>query len=218
MTEAPTDAGNRSKGHSSKRPGRLTRGLIWAVSILLGFFLLVTAVQVYSLQRRIGDAPRIQLAERENDVSRALIALEVHSVERRFHLAQVSLMSRLWVIYLGFVTGMILALVGAAFIVAKINEAQPSELSGKTTVGELNLKSTSPGLIMTVLGTALMMTTILTPQSGAVSEGALYLTAPAGGLSVSNGPPDDVTLKLWQSLSGGHSTGSPKPTNPQPHE
>jgi hypothetical protein len=61
-------------------------------------------------------------------------------------------MSRLWTTYLGFVTGMIFALVGAMFVLGKL-ESDPSEL--KTKVGtalDTSFKSASPGLVLAVLG------------------------------------------------------------------
>jgi hypothetical protein len=214
MAEPPEEGPHHSHTSPRGRPGKLTMWLIWIVSLVFLFFLIGTLVQLFSLQRRMGEVPEMRMSNSENDVAKAAIALEVHSVERRFHLAEVVLMSHLWVVYLGFVTGMILALVGSAFIVAKIREAQ-TVASGKTAIGELNLTSTSPGLIMTILGTALMMATILTPQTGSVNEGPLYLSGAAQILAPAKAPPSDAAKALWQSLSNaqnpaarGNSNGS----------
>jgi hypothetical protein len=53
-----------------------------------------------------------------------LSSLETNIVERRYHQANVSLMSRVWTRYLGFVTGMVLAMVGSIFILGKLREME----------------------------------------------------------------------------------------------
>src|SRR5688572_19597272 len=62
---------------------------------------------------------------------KSLIMLESLSVDNQYHQANVLLMGRLWTSYIGFVTGMILALVGATFILGKLDIA-PSEVTSKT--------------------------------------------------------------------------------------
>ena len=84
-------------------------------------------------------------------------------------------MSRIYIKYLGFFTGMILAIVGAVFIISKLKE-DVTELEG--TIQEktkFRLLSSSPGIIFGLLGTALMMTTILTHSEISVKDMPLYL-------------------------------------------
>jgi hypothetical protein len=70
-------------------------------------------------------------------------------------------MSRTWTRYLGFMTGMIFALVGAAFVMGKLRE-QESALALKNAAVEANITTTSPGLVLCLLGTVLMLATLLT--------------------------------------------------------
>jgi len=99
--------------------------------------------------------------------------LEVYTVERRHHQARVQLMSSIWVRYLGFVTGMTIALVGSIFILGKLQEQQ-SEIHSKLQNIELNIKSASPGIILVIAGTLLMLTTIYMQQHLEVRDGAVY--------------------------------------------
>lgn len=177
----PTEAAALQSPSVAKWQKKLMPWILAIVTFVLLFFLVTTVIQVFYLQQRIQAAPDVSVTFRETDSQtpaqelwRSLLTLEQQSIQQRFHLAQVILMSRLWTIYLGFLTGMILALVGAAFILGKLRGTM-SELSGKAGGGELTFKSASPGLIMTVLGTALMITTILTPQKISVKEGPLYV-------------------------------------------
>jgi hypothetical protein len=79
-----------------------------------------------------------------------------------------------WALYLGFVTGMILSLMGAVFVLAKLRETE-TEVSAQAAGARYAIKSASPGIIMAVLGVVLMMTTILTNHRIDVLDAATYL-------------------------------------------
>jgi len=155
----------------------------YVVTGVIIFFLLVSGWQIYYLHQRIASAPELKLdfvasgsLAAEQEQWRNLARLEAHVIQQRYHQANVILMSRIWTTYLGFVTGMILAVVGAAFILGKLRE-QSSEISGKTELWQISIASTSPGLMMVVLGTALMLTTILTHHQIGVHDVPTYVGA-----------------------------------------
>ncbi|MEP6596706.1 MAG: SDR family NAD(P)-dependent oxidoreductase, partial [Ginsengibacter sp.] len=105
----------------------------------------------------------------------SLVKMEEHSINRRYNQGGVLLMSRIYIKYLGFFTGMILAIVGSVFIISKLKE-DVSELEGSIQdKTKFKLISSSPGIIFGVLGTALMMTTILTHSEISVKDMPLYL-------------------------------------------
>jgi len=110
-----------------------------------------------------------------------LSALERNAMERRYHQANVSLMSRVWTRYLGFVTGMVLAMAGAVFILGRLQTAS-STASAKTAGGEFSFKSESPGLVLVGLGVVLMTTTIVTHHEIKVDDRAIY----ANGWSIAS--------------------------------
>jgi hypothetical protein len=97
---------------------------------------------------------RIKLAELQ-----MLAALDAGTMEHRYHQVTAALMARVWKGYMGFVTGMIMAMVGALFILGKMQDTTVS-LSPDGD-GAVSIKSTSPGLIMGALGVLLMATTIV---------------------------------------------------------
>jgi hypothetical protein len=164
--------------------------------VILGvFFFLASLGQLIYLHIRIEKEPEKEIAEsfegldefshltfEENlEIARfkALVMLEANAMERRHHQANVLLMSRVWARYLGFVTGMILALVGAVFILGKLREPT-SEIDAKTEVFAFSLKSASPGIILAVLGVSLMITTIITHHEISVTDVPVYFAG--GGL------------------------------------
>lgn len=155
------------------------------------FFFIASFSQLIYLQVSINTAPavnisqplsqlqltdKITLDERQRMAKlEALILLETNTMERRHHQANVLLMSSMWVRYLGFVTGMILAMIGAIFILGKLEQNDASEIAGKTAQGEITLKSSSPGIILVALGATLMILTIVMQHTIQVNDAAVYL-------------------------------------------
>ncbi|CAN0513621.1 unnamed protein product, partial [Laminaria digitata] len=105
---------------------------------------------------------------------KTVATLEKHTLDQRYHQANVLLMSRIWTRYLAFVTGMILCMVGASFILGKLREDQ-TEISGKSDLGEGSLKTSSPGVLLATLGVILMLTSLLTHHEISVTDGPAYL-------------------------------------------
>ncbi|MEJ2559204.1 MAG: hypothetical protein P8186_23910 [Anaerolineae bacterium] len=154
------------------------------------FFFVASFAQLAYLHWSISRSPRMELGEALAMLSPApdatleemlaashlkvLATLEANALERRHHQANVLLMSRVWTRYLGFVTGMILALVGCSFILGKLQEP-PSEVTGKSPVADFSLKSNSPGIILAGLGVILMLTTIIIHHEITVRDVPLFL-------------------------------------------
>lgn len=136
--------------------------LPFMIRMLVGltiFFLTASFIQLIYLHTRIGRAPALPAGALSNPLT-ANFHLEEHIIDLRYHQANVFLMSRVWTNYLGFVTGMTLALVGAAFILGKLRSPSTT-IEGRAEGAELSLKTASPGIILAVLGVVLMMTTII---------------------------------------------------------
>src|SRR5688572_15958507 len=105
---------------------------------------------------------------------RTLAALEANVMQRRYHQATAALLARLWFKALGFTTGMILCLVGAAFILGKLSDPTPNQLQGEGPSAKFLLTTTSPGIFLATLGTLLMVVTITSNPPTEVKDGAAY--------------------------------------------
>lgn len=105
---------------------------------------------------------------------RALVLLEREAMNKRHDHAKTIIFARMWTRYVGFITGMILAIVGAVFILGKLQE-ESSELSGETSLIKFSLKSASPGIILAMLGTILLLTTLAVNFETKVEDGNLYI-------------------------------------------
>jgi hypothetical protein len=104
-----------------------------------------------------------------------LAKMEEYSINRRYNQAGEILISGIYTKYLGFFTGMILSIVGAVFIISKLKE-NTSSLEG--TVNEqikFKLISSSPGIVFGILGTILMITTIIKTVESNVTDAPLFL-------------------------------------------
>lgn len=86
---------------------------------------------------------------------------------------------------------MILALVGAAFILGKLREPA-SELQLKTGAAEGNLKGQSPGLFLAFLGTILMVTTIVTHNEIETKDPATYTNMLINAQPSAKPPPEPL--------------------------
>lgn len=209
--------------------------------VLAGFFFVASTVQIYSLQKRIDNGPELNLNPvlSEQDQGslvglggtrldmmkwKTLTLLEANTVQNRYHQANVLLMSRVWTSYLGFVTGMVLAIVGAVFILGKLRE-ESSTVGTESALWKITVTSTSPGLVLAILGTALMLSTILTHHAINVVDKPTYMSADTVGFDTNgqdrekelppplplSAAPQDPAQGLKEKLGLGKSKTSPIP-------
>jgi hypothetical protein len=208
--------GRRAAVGSSDRTWqrRLLPLMVGLLVTLTAFFIVASFVQLYYLQTRIEKAPRLDLGpamtsldEIAKDMQsgklqdprvlnsrieqarwQTMSILEANVLQRRYHHAGVLLISRIWTRYLGFVTGTILAMVGAAFILGKLQEAS-SNLGAEGGLWKVSLTTASPGLVLAALGTVLMLATLATNMDLYVNDGPVYLRDASGATSDAPPPP-----------------------------
>jgi len=193
---------------------RLLPLMVGLLVTLTAFFIVASFVQLYYLQTRIEKAPRLDLGpamasldEIAKDMQsgkiqdpralnsrieqarwQTLSILEANVLQRRYHHAGVLLISRIWTRYLGFVTGTILAMVGAAFILGKLQEAS-SNLGAEGGLWKVSLTTASPGLVLAALGTILILATLATSMDLNVNDGPVYLRETSGAAAEAPAPP-----------------------------
>lgn len=152
------------------------------VRVVIGlalFFFLVSLLQLAYLQWHLQDEPPNILTTLDGeavDASDAGLAawLESDLITRRYRMTSALMMAQLWIRYLGFVTGMIMAFIGAVFILGKLREP-PSEVKAESAAVRVSIATASPGILLAVVGSALMLATILTKQESEVRDAAIYL-------------------------------------------
>lgn len=120
--------------------------------------------------------PTGQPATPDEVMEHSLLLLEADALDMRYHQAGGLLMSRIWSRQLAFITGMVMAFVGAVFILGKLSEST-SEASGGAGEWKVAISSASPGIILSFFGTALLIASLFVRASLDVSDGPAYINA-----------------------------------------
>jgi len=217
---------------------RMASFMTASVIVAAAFFAIVTVWQYGRLQASLSRAPpamedpfvaasaaatgydqRYQVA-----TTRAALGLERELIGRRYDQANLTLTTRMWTRLMGFITGMILALVGAVFVLGKLSE-DVSEAAAKSGVPGLewsvSVRSASPGVILAALGTLLMGLSISIQASVDARDQAIYYGRvandaylPAVGAAIAPAAPPSKPL-LARALKGPEKrTNSQEPKNP----
>jgi hypothetical protein len=127
-----------------------------------------------------------------------LAKMDEQLINKRYSQAGSLLISRLYTKYLGFFTGMILAIVGAVFIISKLSE-RVTKLETSTEAFKVSLVSASPGIIFGILGTSLMLATILKQNNIETTDTATFLNG--GMYQIQNAsPPEKKTDNAIDSI------------------
>jgi hypothetical protein len=153
---------------------RLLPFMMYMIVGLAIFFFLTTFVQLWILHGRMADSPTLSGGELSSNGYEALTQLELYVVERRYHQANIFAMARVWVRYLGFVTGMALSLVGATFILGKMREPH-TVTKGQVSAAQFSFAGSSPGIFLVFVGLVLMLSTIFFNRPIGVADGTTYV-------------------------------------------
>lgn len=155
------------------------------------FFFLASLAHLYYLHEKVAHE-RIDLQAAFEDYERSVEAsddmrglaylrwktaalLEGDAIARRYHQANSAMLARVWTRYLGFLTGVILALTGAVFILGKLRE-ESSQLGVEGQGYKATLNTSSPGLMLALLGSILIAITLVVPFKIGTRDVPLYLT------------------------------------------
>ena len=167
---------------------RMAPLMVGALVLTAIFFAAVMLLRFSSIERTLQDPPQSQIAipwtraglepaswrdQRDMASIQADFILEREIIARRYRQASAMLSLRLWTRLMGFLTGMILAMVGAAFILGKLT-APASEIMGGATGASISIKSASPGIVLAVLGTILIGIALIMPVTTDVRDAAVY--------------------------------------------
>jgi hypothetical protein len=166
--------------------------MIGTVIAAMVAFLVFSLADTLAVRRRIESPPQLDLAgalARVNcdkagtagDVRlcvqwKVAALLEQHTIDRRYHMANVALLVRVSVKYLGFLTGMLMSLVGAVFVLGRLTESS-STVGAEGAFGKFTIATVSPGLIMAFLGTVLIIAAVFVNPPTDVNDGSVYLPA-----------------------------------------
>lgn len=105
---------------------------------------------------------------------KTLVLLEAEALNHRYAQVNATLMLRAWTRHLGFLTGMVLAFVGAIFILSKLREDMTS-LSAEGSGAKGALATSSPGIVLITLGSVLMVVTLTIDFEFTTTDAPVYV-------------------------------------------
>ncbi len=170
---------------------RLLPFAIIAISLMAIFFFASSVIQLNRLGTAVSFQPSGQIEQAlirfeaqagagatDQDYLRwkTLVLLEQETLRHRYAQVNATLLLRAWTRHLGFLTGMILAFVGAIFILARLREEQ-TQLSMEQAGLKNTLATSSPGIVLAVLGTVLMIVTLTASFEFTTSDVPVYIGA-----------------------------------------
>jgi hypothetical protein len=186
---------------------RLLPFAIAAISLMAIFFFASSVIQLNRLGTAVSFQPSSQIEQAlirfeeqagasgatDQDYLRwkTLVLLEREALRHRYAQVNATLLLRAWTRHLGFLTGMILAFVGAVFILARLREEQ-TQISMEQAGFKNALATSSPGIVLAVLGTVLMIVTLTASFEFTTSDVPVYI----GGRQPSEAalpPPRDLS-------------------------
>lgn len=190
---------------------RMLPYVLGGVALLALFFFVSSFIQLGRLNEAVAFIPDTQLEATLKSIDartamlpapeatellrwKTMVLLEADVVRHRYAQVNATLMMRAWTRHTGFVTGMILTFLGALFILTKLSEAQ-TQLGGEAVGVKATLATSSPGIVLAVLGTALMLVTLTADFRYGTSDVPVYLlpvaAAPPPSLPEEEVPPKD---------------------------
>lgn len=178
------------------------RLLPWAIGLLIGlaiFFLVSSWIQFDRLSAAMQKNPDDHVARTFTDYEKQLgkqdidylkwktiVLLERNTVDHRYRQVNATLLLRTWTRHLGFLTGMILSFIGGIFILTKLSEKE-TQLGAESGSLKGNLATSSPGIVLTVVGGTIMIVTLVTEYRFSTNDAPAYV-----GTSAAPGRAEDA--------------------------
>jgi len=175
----------------------------FVVALATGFFVLsvldfIELKKVAGSTSNAGEMVAGQIAKQpsaaltpDQVVQQSLLLLEANALDKRYSQASALLLSRTLTKQLSFLTGIVLAFLGAIFILAKLSEST-TQVDGSMSQWQLKLSSASPGLILSLFG-AILLVVSLVVQTNTINVldkpvylGSFKVTSPAGASTTSS--------------------------------
>jgi len=179
--------------------------LPYMIGTIIGLTVVFVGISIMSLANinaQLNNSPRLQvdsltsIAERStsHDKENLIVAMQMDYfiTSSRYHQARIITMTNIIIQYFGFLTGMILAIIGSVFILGKIKEDVTS-IDLKDLI-KFTITSSSPGIMLAFFGTILMIFTLNVKHSLDVRDDAVYLK-PAINVTLSS--PEPGTRGDW---------------------
>lgn len=170
--------------------------LFLMLSVLAGYFVWKSGDDLGTILAEVRKTPALitktvlqseerSLAPQAEKELRFAVALEQDVIALRNQRSVALLATRTWMRFLSLLSGTILCVVGAAFVLGRVNA--PASSGEVEVLGQIKMAfvSSSPGLVLAFLGTILIALPNLAGQMIEVSDKAAYFVFEGGGAASS---------------------------------
>lgn len=152
--------------------------LVITISTLGVCFIIFYFIHISDIEKALEDVPQYQSSRVTDNQAISqwndLKDLERFSITNRYYNARLIIRSRLLMISLSFLTGVVLCFVGSIFILGKFSE-DPTTIEGGKESMNLKLASSSPGIILSFLGIIIIVASILSKVELNISDSPLFM-------------------------------------------
>jgi hypothetical protein len=152
--------------------------LYFAVATELRFRSFARALSLGDSTAQVRPAVIPQPANGTSDEFAVRTRLEEEVIQRRYQEANTLILSRAWTRYMGFMIGMILCVVGAVFVLGRLQDSGSKATAGAGEEKSLSLESASPGLFLALFGSVLLGLVISGSLDVNVKDSPVYLAPP----------------------------------------
>jgi hypothetical protein len=158
---------------------------IGTVLFLIVAFVTISLFGILKIREQLNNSPNFivdatgfakHIQDQGFDNNSMSAALEEYVLASKYHQARVLTLTNVITQYFGFLTGMILALIGCVFILSKIRE-DISDVELKDFI-RFKITSSSPGIILTLFGTILILSTINIKHTIDIRDDSIYFKPP----------------------------------------
>lgn len=190
----PSDRSGRIMGIKQYIVFWIILGLITASA---GFFVAVSYIELNDILKGVQAKTSDEFLGRIDDATEVPVDtlvrayLEYDVLTNRQNRSTSAIASRTWLRFMSSLFGAILIFVGSVFVLAKIETSSENNIQGTGSNGGLALTTSSPGLVLTVVGAILMIVPNITEQSIYTNDTSSYFIG-ALNFSGNNGGEVDV--------------------------
>ncbi len=209
--------------------GKLLPFMTRAIAVMGLLFFASSSVQLHMMyvELKLDRSPTLVVSNEgrgskvQSEESRrwdGLVALEYETIVRENQIVNAVILRQTSLLHLGFLTGMALCFIGAVFVLGRLREVA-SSLGGEAQTLKFALNTSSPGIILSVLGSGLMLATLYHKYQFNLPAKAVYLAPTQYSIDKARDPSldqrqaDEGTTKLpaQQASAGPGDQRAPQP-------
>jgi hypothetical protein len=185
-----------------------------ALLVLIGIYFWSSTNLVRNMLHERAADPRVETAFLTDNIPRSYLGAQVHLTLRRYDHAAAVILANSARNNTGFLVGALLAFLGCLIVIRRVRDTSFQATAESAEVVKASLTASSPGIILATLGTAIILTTLISRDTSEVEDTGILMPG-AEAVPVLEGQPvadgtdkvvdtkalQEANVKLKESLS-----------------